>query len=67
MSLWCYLLENGCLPYLTNWIETWLNSENKSDCSSFFKKRQITGDMINVISERATLYISEILLNKLAR
>ncbi|KAG8178215.1 hypothetical protein JTE90_026983, partial [Oedothorax gibbosus] len=68
MSVWCYLLENGNLPYLMNWVDIWLGIHpQNSDCFSALDKWPLTGEMINLIPEKAASHVSETLLNALAR
>ncbi|XP_054720873.1 spatacsin-like [Uloborus diversus] len=68
VSVWYYLLENGNLPYLTNWVEVWLGIQPKSsDGFSLWEKWPLNEVMINAIPEKAPTHVSETLLNKLAR
>ncbi|XP_035221340.1 spatacsin-like isoform X2 [Stegodyphus dumicola] len=67
LSVWYYLLENGILPYLMNWIDTWLGKYPQTSESSLFNKWPLNAEMINAVSRKATFHVSETILNELAR
>ncbi|GFT33800.1 spatacsin [Trichonephila clavipes] len=68
LSVWSYLLENGNLTYLMNWIDIWLGMHPPNSGSvSTLDEWPLSQEMINSIPEKATAYVAEILLNALAR
>ncbi|GFQ79912.1 spatacsin [Trichonephila clavata] len=68
LSVWSYLLENGNLTYLMNWIDIWLGIHPPNSGSvSTLDEWPLSQEMINSIPDKATAYVADILLNALAR